>query len=67
MLPNLPTMIEADGRLRLDFGPEQCVLAGGLQPSMLCTRSGAIILQAQLPEKPFPSTRMHYPYALGTR
>lgn len=64
--PNFPSTIEADGRLRLEFGPEQLVLPGGLQPSMLCTRSGAIILQAQIPEKPLPLPRMHYPYALGT-
>lgn len=63
---NFPSMLEADGRLRLEFGEESLVIAGGLQPSMLVTRSGAIIVQAQLPEKPFPSPRMHYPYALGT-
>jgi hypothetical protein len=59
-------MVEADGRLEITFGDERLVLAGGLQPSMLCTQSGAIILQAQMPEKPFPSARMHYPYALAT-
>ena len=64
--PNLPTMVEADGRLRLDFSEESLVLAGGLQPSMLCLKSGAIVLQAQVPEKPFPSERMHYFSALGT-
>lgn len=64
--PNLPSMIEADGGLRFEFGDEHLALAGGLQPSMLCTKSGAIILQAQLPEKPFPSSRMHYPFALAT-
>jgi hypothetical protein len=64
--PNLPTMVEADGRLRLDFTPEQLVLAGGLQPSMLVTKAGTIIVQGQLPEKPFPTERMHYPSALGT-
>lgn len=64
--PNLPTMVEADGRLRLDFGEERLVLEGGLQPSMLCTKSGAIVLQAQVPEKPFPSSRMHYFSAMGT-
>lgn len=63
---NLPTMAEADGRLRFDFTEERLVLAGGLQPSMLVTKAGTIIVQGQLPEKPFPSQRMHYPYALGT-
>ena len=65
-VPNFPSMLEADGRLRFEFGDEHLVIAGGLQPSMLCTRAGAIIVQGQLPEKPFPSSRMHYPYALGT-
>ena len=64
--PNTPSMIEADGSLRLDFGEEHLVLAGGLQPSLLCTRAGTIIVQAQIPEKPFPTPRMHYPYALAT-
>jgi len=59
-------MVEADGSLRLDFGEERLILAGGLQPSLLCTRSGALIVQGQLPEKPFETTRMHYPHALGT-
>ncbi len=63
---NLPSMVDADGRLRLDFGPERMVLPRGLQPSMLCTRSGALVVQAQLPEKPFPSPRMHYAWALAT-
>ena len=64
--PNLPAMVEADGRLRLDFTEEQLVLAGGLQPSMLVMKSGDIVVQAQLPEKPVDTGRMHYPSALGT-
>jgi len=63
---NLPMMVEADGKLRLTFGDEQLVLPRGLQPSMLYTRSGTIVVQAQVPEKPHPSDRMTYPYALET-
>lgn len=63
---NLPVMVEADGRLRFDFGPEHMVLPGGLQPFMFTTASGAIILQAQAPHKPVNTTRMHYPWALAT-
>src|ERR1700722_2128213 len=59
--PNIPEMIEADGKLRLDFSDEQLVLPRGLQPSMLCTKSGVFIVQAQVPEKPLPSPRMTYP------
>jgi hypothetical protein len=33
---------------------------------MLCTTSGTLIVQAQIPEKPFPSSRMTYLYALET-
>lgn len=64
--PNFPSMVEADGRLRLDFTEERLVLEGGLQPSMLVMRSGDIVVQAQVPEPPFPSERMHYFSALGT-
>ncbi len=38
----------------------------GLQPSMLCTRSGALIVQGHIPQKPFPSPRIHYAAALVT-
>jgi hypothetical protein len=65
--PNTPEMIRSDGALRLVFGEERVVLPRGLQPSLLCTRSGTLILQAQVPEKPFPSHRMTYPYAMCTR
>src|ERR1051326_4176029 len=65
--PNIPLMIEADGQLRLDFGKEILVLPRGLQPSLLRTRSGALVVQAQIPQKPFPTTRMVYPSAMETR
>src|SRR5690348_4540892 len=63
---NVPTAIQSDGTLRLSFGEEHLILPRGLQPSLLCTRAGTLILQAQLPEKPFPSKRISYPSALGT-
>jgi hypothetical protein len=65
--PNTPEMIRPDGTLRLTFGEERVVLPRGLQPSLLCTRSGTLVLQAQVPEKPFPSHRMTYPYAMCTQ
>lgn len=65
--PNIPEMIEADGRLRLSFSSEQMVLPRGLQPSLLRTASGALVVQAQVPEKPFPSKRMVYFSAMETR
>lgn len=63
---NTPEMVEADGRLRLSFGDETMVIPKGLQPYMLVTKTGAIVVQAQLPEKPFPSNRMTYNSAMGT-
>lgn len=63
---NVPSMVDADGRLRFEFGEERMVLDRGLQPSMLCTASGALIVQAQMPEKPADTPRMHYPSALAT-
>ena len=63
---NVPTVIQSDGTLRLKFGEEHLILPRGLQPSLLCTRAGTLIVQAQLPEKPFPSKRISYPYALAT-
>ena len=62
-----PSMVEADGTLRFKFGEERLVLPRGLQPSLLRTASGALVVQAQVPEKTFPSTRMVYPSALETR
>src|SRR5262245_13470789 len=64
--PNIAEMVEADGKLRLTFGEEKLVLPRGLQPSMLCTTSGTLVVQAQIPEKSLPSSRMAYPYALET-
>jgi hypothetical protein len=43
------------------------VLPRGLQPSLLCTTSGTLVLQAQVPDKPFPSNRMTYFSAMSTR
>ncbi len=63
---NIPHMVEADGRLRFSFGAESLVLPRGLQPSLLRTASGALVVQAQVPEKPFPSSRMTYPSAMET-
>jgi hypothetical protein len=63
---NVPEAILVDRSIRLEFGEEQLVLPRGLQPSMLCTASGALIVQAQVPEKPAPSTRMTYFSAMST-
>jgi hypothetical protein len=64
---NEPKLILTDDKLKLTFGDERIILPGGLQPSLLCTRAGTLIVQAQLPKKPAPAKRISYPYALGTR
>lgn len=63
---NQPSMIAADGRLRFDYGAERMILPDGLQPSLLRTKTGTLVLQSQINAKPFPSPRMHYPSALET-
>jgi len=65
--PNVPSIIQSDGTLRLNFGEERVIVPRGLQPSLLCTREGTLIVQAQVPEKPFPAKRISYPYAMCTR
>ena len=64
---DVPEMVEADGKLRLTFGEEMLVLPRGLQPSLLRTKTGTLIVQAQIPEKSLPSKRMVYPSAMETR
>jgi glycosyltransferase involved in cell wall biosynthesis len=64
---NIPEMVEADGSLRFDYGDEILILPGGLQPSLLRTASGSLVVQAQIPRKAFDSARMHYPWAMETR
>ncbi|BBO32837.1 sialidase family protein [Lacipirellula parvula] len=66
LVRNTPQTIEADGKLRLEFGDELMVMNRGLQPYMLCTKYGTLIVQAQTPDKPAPTPRMHYPYAMPT-
>ena len=44
-----PTLIHSDGTVRLNFGPERVILPRGLQPSLLCTRSGTLIVQPRFP------------------
>ncbi len=63
---NTPKMIRSDGLIRLSFGEERIVLPRGLQPSLLCTQSGTLILQAQIPEKSLPSKRIAYFSAMQT-
>jgi hypothetical protein len=66
VLRNLPEVLVSDSRLKVQFGEERMVLDDGLQPSMLCTTSGTLVVQSQLSKKPHPQKRIFYPYALET-
>jgi hypothetical protein len=63
---NTPHTILADPRIKLNFGKEVMVLDDGLQPSMLCTRKGTLIVQSQNSKKPLPQKKIFYPFALTT-
>lgn len=65
-LTNIPETLVNDSRVKLGFGAERMILNEGLQPSMLCTKSGSLIVQSQLPKKPYPQERIFYPYAVST-
>jgi len=66
MTPHAPETLVADPRVKLTFGSPGLVIAGGLQPSMVATRTGALIVQSQVPVKPFPSQRIAYHSAMTT-
>jgi hypothetical protein len=66
LLENTPQTLVGDPRLGVKFGAERLVLDDGLQPSMLCTKAGTLIVQSQLSKKPHPQERIFYPYAVAT-
>ncbi len=61
-----PVVLKADPRLNLHIGAERLVMANGLQPSMICTAKGTLIVQAQRTDPPQPSKRISYPCEIGT-
>lgn len=63
---NIPKSILSDKRLKLNFGAERMIMDDGLQPSMLCTSKGTLIVQSQISAKPFPQKRIFYPFAVKT-
>ena len=63
---NTPQILVNDSRLHLAFGLENLVIAGGLQPSMLYTREGSIVVQSHQPEPSLPSKRYVSHSAMGT-
>jgi hypothetical protein len=63
---NIPEVLVADPRVHLTFGEEQKIMEDGLQPSLVITKTGAMISQGQLPENALASKRISYHSALGT-
>lgn len=63
---NQPIALVADNKLDFKYGEERMVLDDGLQPSMLCTKTGALVVQSQNSKKPFSQERIFYPYAMST-
>jgi hypothetical protein len=61
-----PKTILNDPALQLSFGKDRMILPDGLQPSMLCTQKGTLVVQGQLSTKPHPQKRIFYPFALST-
>jgi len=66
MVRNELVELKGDGAIAASAGEERLVLEGGLQPFLLRTASGALVLQAQLPEKPYPSERMVFHSKIAT-
>jgi hypothetical protein len=66
MVNNVPQTVLSDSRIKLKFGKELMVMNDGLQPTLLCTRKGTLIVQSQISKKPFPQKKIFYPYALST-
>lgn len=63
---NTPEVLLAEPRVRLVFGEEKLVLEDGLQPSMVITRTGALVVQSQISKSSFPSQRYASKWAMGT-
>jgi hypothetical protein len=63
---NKPISLVTDNKLGFKYGEERMVIPDGLQPSMLCTKTGVLVVQSQNSKKPFPQERIFYPYAMTT-
>lgn len=63
---NIPQSVLSDPRLNLKFSKEKMILNDGLQPFMLSTSKGTLIVQSQISKKPLPQERIFYPYAMST-
>jgi len=63
---NVPEVLLNNPRVHLNFGTQRLIMNEGLQPFMLCTKKGTMVIQGQLPKNPHPQQRIFYPHAIGT-
>lgn len=61
-----PEVLRADPRIHLVFGDEKLVLNDGLQPSLLITRTGALVVQSQISKSSLPGKRFGSRWAMTT-
>jgi hypothetical protein len=66
MQRNTPQTLVNNAKLKLAFGEERMIMPDGLQPSMLCSKTGTLVLQSQISAKPHPQERIFYPFAVKT-
>src|SRR5262245_24412348 len=66
IIRNTPQVIEDNHKLKVTYGDERMIMPDGLQPSMLCTRKGTLVMQSQISAKPHPQERIFYPFAVKT-
>jgi hypothetical protein len=65
IIPNIPQVILNDPKVQLKFDPEVMIINDGLQPTMLSTKKGTLIVQSQHSKKPLPQQRIFYPYGMS--
>lgn len=63
---NKASTILQDARIHTEISEENVILSKGLQPFMFKTTAETLIVQAQLPEKPYGTRKMVYPYKIET-
>ena len=63
---NMPKAILVDPRVHLTFGDEKLVIDDGLQPSLVITRTGALVVQSQISASSIPGKRFGSHWAMRT-
>jgi hypothetical protein len=62
-----PTELARDRRIRVSGTEPVLAIDGGLQPFLFCSSRGTLVVQSQLPERPFGTKRkMTFSWRLGT-